>query len=121
VTKKILLADDNKDFSQALALALEAEGYAVETAANGREAIALQRRAPADILITDLVMPESDGMELINLVRAEFPQTKLVVLSGAEKLDTPRYLTAAQLLGAHATFRKPFEVEELLRTLKALA
>jgi CheY-like chemotaxis protein len=116
----ILIAEDNRDFALSLQLALEAAGYAVRVAENGREAIALQRAKPAEVLITDLVMPEGDGFEAIDAIRKEFPATKLVVISGAERLNTPRYLAAAQLMGADATFHKPFEVEELLSVLRSL-
>jgi YesN/AraC family two-component response regulator len=89
-------------------------------AVNGREAIRIQRETPADILITDLVMPESDGFEVIVAFQQRFPAARLVVISGDQRLDTPRYLLSAKLIGAHATFRKPFEIERLLKTLKDL-
>lgn len=118
--KRILIAEDNRDFASVLRLALEAEGYAVCLAENGREAIALQRRAAAEVLITDLVMPESDGFEAIDAFRKEFPATKLIVVSGTSRLDAERYLEVAKLVGADATFRKPFKVEDLLRKLRTL-
>lgn len=118
--KHVLIADDNRDFAQVLKLALEAHGYAVSLAANGREAIAMQRRAAVDVLITDLIMPESDGFEAIDAFRKEFPATRLIVVSGAERLEAGRYLEAAKLIGAHATFRKPFAVDDLLRTLRGI-
>ena len=116
----VLIAEDNRDFALALQLALETAGYAVRVAENGRAALVLQRASPARVFITDLVMPESDGFEAIDAFRKEFPATKLVVISGAEKLNAPRYLAAAQLMGADATFQKPFEVEALLDALRAL-
>jgi DNA-binding NtrC family response regulator len=116
----ILIAEDNRDFALSLQLALEAAGYAVRVAENAREAIALQREKPAAVLITDLVMPEGDGFEAIDAFRKEFPATKLIVISGAEKLNAPRYLAAAHLIGADATFQKPFEFEDLLSVLRSL-
>jgi DNA-binding NtrC family response regulator len=118
--KSILIADDNRDFALSLQLALETAAYAVRVAENAREAIALQRANPAEVLITDLVMPEGDGFEAIDAFRKEFPATKLIVISGAEKLNTARYLAAAQLIGADATFQKPFEIEDLLSVLRSL-
>jgi CheY-like chemotaxis protein len=117
--KRVLIADDNAEFASMLQLALEAAGYAVAVAANGREALALQRIYGAEVLITDLVMPESDGFETIESVRREFPQTKIVVISGQGRLYTPRYLEAAKLMGVDAVLRKPFEVEELLKILQS--
>jgi CheY-like chemotaxis protein len=121
VKTRILIADDNSDFAAMLKLALEGAGYDVEVAANGHDALVAQRSAPADVLITDLVMPESDGLEAVAAFRREFPATRLVVVSGAERLATARYLAIAQLMGADAVLRKPFEIEALLGTLKSLA
>lgn len=118
--RRILLVDDDADFGLALKLALEADGYAVQLAVNGGEALALQRRQPADVVITDLVMPEQDGFEIIQSFRREFPQTKIVVVSGAERLDVPRYLSAAKLMGVDATLQKPFAVAVLLRKLREI-
>ena len=116
----VLIAEDNRDFALSLKLALEAAGYSVRVADNGREALLLQRAKPAKVFITDLVMPESDGFEAIDAFRKEFPATRLVVVSGAERLNAPHYLAAAQLIGADAAFRKPFDVDELLRVLRSL-
>jgi CheY-like chemotaxis protein len=118
--KSILLADDNPDFASVLTSARQAAGYAVARAANGREALALQRDHPADVLITDLVMPECDGFETIDRFVAEFPQTRIVVISGEGKVKTSVYLCAARLIGVDATLEKPFEVETLLETLNNL-
>jgi DNA-binding response OmpR family regulator len=117
---KILIADDNRDFSAALKLALEAAGYIVYLAATGREAILAQRSTPADFLITDLLMPDTDGLEAVAAFRKEFPTVKIVVVSGAQRLDRLRYLETAKLIGADFTFQKPFEVEALLKALKSL-
>jgi DNA-binding response OmpR family regulator len=118
--RKVLIADDNPDLAQSLKLALEANGYRVEVARNGADAIACQVTFDADILITDLVMPEQDGFETLNAFRKEFPQTRLVVMSGAQTFDPDKYLHAATLIGAAATFRKPFRVEDLLAKLQSL-
>ncbi|MGQ0544759.1 MAG: response regulator [Betaproteobacteria bacterium] len=108
------------DLRLALQLALEAADYAVEVAASGQETLAAQRRQPADILVTDIFMPESDGFEAIEGFRREFPSTKIVAVSGGggrAKLD---YLRSARLVGAAATLQKPFEVGALLQTLRTL-
>jgi DNA-binding response OmpR family regulator len=118
--RKILIADDNSDFAESLKLALEAGGYEIELARNGADAIACQVVFRADILITDLVMPEQDGFETLEAFRREFPGTRIVVVSGAQKLDPEKYLNAATLIGADAAFRKPFEVEALLEKLRTL-
>jgi len=118
--KKILIAEDDADFALSLRLALESAGHTVQVARNGTEALACQRIFRADILITDIVMPDKDGFETLDAFRTQFPATRLVVVSGAERLDPARYLEAASLLGADATFRKPFKVEALLARLESL-
>jgi CheY-like chemotaxis protein len=118
---KLIIADDDFDFRLSLKLALEVAGYSVELAANGREALELQRRAAAGILITDVFMPDADGLETIDAFRKEFPATKIVVISGAAKLARRNYLVDAQLIGVDATLGKPFQVEQLLATLRGLS
>jgi CheY-like chemotaxis protein len=116
----IILVDDDADQRLALRLALEHAGYGVREAAHGAEALALQRERPSPILITDIFMPESDGFEAIAAFRREFPQTKIVAISGGGQRAKHDYLSAAKLMGVEATLQKPFEVETLLETLQML-
>jgi CheY-like chemotaxis protein len=120
VTRNILIVDDNADIRSFLKLALEGTGYSVRSATNGREALALQREQPADILITDIFMPESDGFELIDAVRSEFPHVKVVVISGGPKMPMRKYLSDAALMGVEATLQKPFDIETLVKALESL-
>ena len=82
VTKRLLVVDDDADMRLTLKLALELAGYLVDVMSNGREALELQRRQPADVLITDIFMPDADGFEAIDAFRKEFPATRIVVASG---------------------------------------
>jgi len=116
----ILLAEDDADLRLALKLSLEAAGYTVATAANAQEALAVQRREPADVLVTDIFMPEGDGFEAIDAFRREFPATRIVVVSGGGQRGKADYLAAARLAGVDATLQKPFEIEVLLETLRGL-
>jgi CheY-like chemotaxis protein len=118
--RKILIVDDNADIRSFLKLALETAGYSVQAATNGEEALALQRKDPADILITDIFMPERDGFELIDAMRSEFPHVKVVVISGGPKSPTRKYLSDAALMGVEVTLQKPFDIETLVRTLESL-
>lgn len=118
--KTLLIVDDDADMRLSLKLALEMAGYSTELAANGREALAIQRVRPADVLITDIFMPESDGFEVIDAVRRGFPQTKIVVISGGPKLAKRQYLMDAALMDVDAILPKPFDVEALLRTLDSI-
>jgi two-component system, chemotaxis family, chemotaxis protein CheY len=118
--RRVLLADDDADLRLALRLSLEAAGYAVEVAANAQEALQRQRVRPAEVLVTDIFMPDSDGFEAIDAFRREYPATKIVVVSGGGQRGKGDYLATARLLGAHATLQKPFEVDDLLAALRAL-
>lgn len=118
--KTVLIVDDDDDMRLSLKLALEIAGYAVEAAADGQEALAIQRRTPADVLITDIFMPERDGFEIIDAVRTQFPRTKIVVISGGPQVARRNYLEDASLMEVDAVLSKPFEVEALLRTLETL-
>jgi DNA-binding NtrC family response regulator len=116
----IILVEDDADQRLALGLALKAAGYSLREAANGIKALALQRERPADFLITDLFMPEADGLELLEAFHREFPDTKIIVVSGGGKRTKGDYLASAKLIGADATFQKPVAIETLLDTLRAL-
>ena len=119
--KRILLVDDDADFRTMLKTALELAGYPVRSARNGKEAQSIQRSAPADILITDIFMPESDGFEVIEAFRREFPQTKIIAISGGTRVMKTDYLATAGLIGVDAALQKPFDVEELLDLLRKMA
>ena len=119
--RKVLIAEDNADTREALRLSLEMEGYVVRVASNGDEALRLQVTEPADVLVTDLFMPERDGFETLAAFRKNFPKTKIVAISG----DTARvrgrhYLQSAQMVGADATLRKPISPPDLLRVIEEL-
>ena len=118
--KKIIVADDKADFSLSLQLLLEGAGFAVRAATTAHAALQMQQGDPADILITDLVMPDMDGIELIVRFRNEFPATRLVLLSGNEMLNVPIYLSAAKLIGVDVAFQKPVDPGALVNALQAL-
>jgi CheY-like chemotaxis protein len=119
--RRIIVADDHDDTRAFLHAALEGAGYEVETAPEGAQALALMRRRPADLLITDLFMPGKEGFETMRLSRAEFPQTKLIIISAGTipgmKHD---FLASAQLLGVAATLRKPFDANTLIETVRVV-
>jgi CheY-like chemotaxis protein len=117
---RILLVDDNLDMRQMLREALEGEGYLVLEAANGREALALQRERPSRVLVTDIFMPDADGFETIDTFRKEFPATRIIVISGDARVAKRDYLETAKLIGADATLPKPFDPDALIRILRGL-
>jgi len=115
----ILVVDDNPDLGLTLKMALELEGYKAELATTGTQALELQRQKPAEVVITDIFMPDSDGFELIDAVRRDHPGIRIVVMSGGtRRLKGGEYLSSAKLMDVDATLQKPFEIPELLKLLK---
>jgi DNA-binding response OmpR family regulator len=117
---RIIVADDNGDSRESLKLALEMEGFHVETAAHGDEAYAHQLAQPADVLITDLFMPQRDGFETLDRFRREFPNTRIIVISGDSSRVRRSYIESAELMGADASFRKPYEIPALIAAIRRL-
>jgi CheY-like chemotaxis protein len=119
--QRILVIDDNNDLRELMCIILRQAGYEVECVADGQEGLAAQRARPADVVITDIFMPNQDGIETIALFRKEFPALKLVVMSGDVKLvnDSTYFMTAREL-GVDAALAKPFDEDELLRVIRSV-
>lgn len=115
---RVLVVDDDDDARLALRRMLEVAGYEVLEAANGRIAMSLCRSSPPDVVITDIFMPEQEGIETIQALRREFPATKLIAISGQPAAAV--YLRMAKLLGAQAALEKPIRLETLLDTVRAV-
>ena len=118
--RAVLVIDDEHDTRESLRIILEAAGYNVRTARDGREGLRLHEAHPPDVVITDIFMPVADGLETIKAIRSRFPQTRIIAVSGGgTALRNPAYLETANIAGAHATLVKPVDPEELLAVLKA--
>jgi DNA-binding response OmpR family regulator len=116
----ILIIDDDSDLRTMMQEALLAEGYRVLVAADGEQGIALQRKHPASLLITDIFMPNKEGIETIRDFRAEFPNVPIIAMSGGGRLKRRgSALLTAKALGATVILRKPFEMSDLLRSVAA--
>lgn len=116
----ILIIDDDNQVRGMLRQTLERAGYDVLDAPNGKEGIKLYRQDPADLVITDLIMPEKEGIETIIELRRDFPAVKIIAISGGGRNDPEEYLHMAKTLGAQRTFTKPFERKELLEAVREL-
>ncbi len=118
---KILVIDDDLAFRQMLAKLLQRAGYATVSAHNGKVGLQLCQEAQPDLVITDIVMPEQDGIETIGLLRRRFPHVKIVAISGGgQRIGAAVPLTVAAKLGAHALFEKPIPGQELLDVVEGL-
>ena len=112
----ILIIDDEESIRILLRSALEAAGYEVTEAANGRQGLELYRRKPADLVITDILMPELNGLDMLLELTREFLNAKVVAISGAG--GEKNVLDVAKLLGARQTFLKPFSIPQLLSAVR---
>jgi DNA-binding response OmpR family regulator len=119
VQKHILVIDDDDMVCSFIRKALEMSGYAVSVASNGYEAMVIFRKSKLDGIITDLLMPERDGIETILEIRRHAPEIPIVAISGGFNSMSSVYLKTAEHLGADAVLSKPFSVEQLLAALES--
>lgn len=114
----ILLIEDDDAFRDALALALTERGFNVATAVDGEKGAKLFRTAPTDLVLTDIVMPNKEGIALVGELRRDYPTLGIIAMSGGLAHDAPLYLKLAGALGATRTLKKPFSLTTLLGTIE---
>ncbi len=117
---RILVVDDEEQVRRVLRLVLERAGYEVDAAADGNEAVAVFDPARHDVVITDIVMPEKEGIETIQELRQKSTGVRIIAISGGGRISPEEYLDWAKRFGVHCTFTKPINRDELLGTLAAL-
>jgi DNA-binding response OmpR family regulator len=113
IVTRILIIDDEAPVRAFVRQTLEEEGYQISEAADGEEGLAALRTLPADLIITDIFMPNKEGIETICAVRRHFPSVKILAISGGGNYRIDM-LPAAMHLGAHHALTKPFTPDELL-------
>ncbi len=116
----VLIIDDEKTVRAFVREALADAGYQVVEASGGQEGLDLYRASPTDLVITDLFMQDQEGLETIFRLRREFPEAKVIAISGGggEYDDPAFFLEAAKKVGAKEALAKPFSVQELLSTVR---
>jgi DNA-binding NtrC family response regulator len=112
----ILIIDDEAGIRALLRTTLEAAGYNVVEAGNGRVGLDLYRLKPTELIITDIAMPELNGLDLILALTRQFLHAKVIAISGAGGEEN--ILDIAKLLGARRTFHKPISMPQLLDAVK---
>jgi YesN/AraC family two-component response regulator len=117
---RILIVDDDDQVRAFLKALLERSGHEVIEAGDGVEAISRYRADPSDIIITDIVMPEKEGIETIVELRGEFPDVKIIAISGGGRIAAHDYLNWARKFGVRHTFVKPVDHRELLAAVDEL-
>lgn len=114
---EILLVDDDKMVCETIKQRLEREGHRVRTASNGNEALELVAQRQPDLVITDVIMPEREGIETLLALKKSNPALKVVVMSGGGRIGRLDHLKVAERLGADATLVKPFTAAQLKSVL----
>ena len=116
----ILVIEDDPQFSQMLAQMLTQAGHQVETAANGVLGIAAFRQHLPDLVITDILMPEKDGIDTILEIKREQTDTRIIAISGGRRAITPQFnLDSAALIGVRQVLAKPFTRQQILEAVDA--
>jgi two-component system, chemotaxis family, chemotaxis protein CheY len=110
----ILIIDDDGDVLDTLALVLEEAGHTILTASSGADGARMFRDLRPDLVVTDMVMPRSDGIQAIQTIRGDDPAARIIAISGDSSPGQGDYLKQAMQSGAMAALPKPFEADEFL-------
>jgi CheY-like chemotaxis protein len=126
----VLIIDDESDIRDSVGQVLTRAGYTVRTARTGSEGVAAYQQEAADLVITDMIMPNGHGLELIKTLRREHPEARIIAISGGgnfgpqaykpEAITTSAYLAAATAAGANRVLTKPFDRATLLEAVQQL-
>ena len=116
---RILLVDDDDLSRTTVHQMLERAGHDVRSTDSGREALTLYRADPAELVVTDLIMPDTDGLELIQELRKHHAAVRILAISGGGRVNANEYLTVARRFGASGVLAKPFSNQELREAVTA--
>ena len=118
--KKVLVIDDDRDFRTMLCARLEKSGFDVSQAEDGVKGIRAFQNEPVNLVITDIIMPEKEGMETILELKKINPSVKIIAISGGGRSVPEDYLNIAEYFGAIKSFKKPFDMTEFINTVNML-
>ena len=116
----ILIIEDDTDLRRMLVKLLEREDFRVLEAGTGLEALQILDYFIPDMVITDIIMPDQDGIGTINELKKRYPEIKIIAISGGGRMLSKDYLGIAKILGAHHTFSKPFDTKLFLNKVHEL-
>ena len=117
----VLIIDDDPHIRTLWDYALSEDGFSVRTAPSGLEGVEIARREHVDVVVTDIHMPDKDGIETLLEIKSMNPEAKVVVVSGGGSVGRMSFLGAADKLGADATLAKPFDIHQLSAVVGALS
>lgn len=118
--KRILIIDDDVVSREILNEAMEPEGYTLANAPDGKVGVNLHKENPFDLIITDIIMPEMEGLETIRELRRISPHVKIIAVTGGGYFGADGYLKMADKLGADLTFGKPFNIPKIIEGVRQL-
>ncbi|MDX9928555.1 MAG: response regulator [Bacteroidales bacterium] len=116
----VMLIDDHDDIREMIKTSLVRHRYTVIEASNGKEALARFKPMMIDLVVTDILMPEEDGLEVIMKLRQIKPGIKIIAISGGGKAGPVNYLNLAKVLGADLAMAKPFSINELINNIREM-
>ncbi len=115
--KKILIIEDDNSFRNVLEQMLRKAGYEIQSAEDGNRALSICDNFLPDLVLTDIIMPDKEGLETIQELIIKLPGIKIIAMSGGGRFGPESYLPLAKKLGAKRTLQKPFMRDELLKTI----
>jgi CheY-like chemotaxis protein len=119
MTKKILIVDDEDYIRSLLIEVLSDAGYEVLAAAEGKEALGILEQHQVDLIITDIIMPDMEGIEFINKVKRQKKlSAKIIAISGSGNVRVDSYLNLALKMGADSVLEKPFTIDQVLEAVR---
>ncbi len=113
----ILVIDDNPEFREILRKHLEATGHSVALAENGEQGLAVLERGGMDIVLTDILMPQRDGVEVLREAKRRWPSLPVIAISGGGWIGANELLSMAEKLGADQVLQKPVRRDDLLQAV----
>lgn len=118
--QRILIIDDDHHILLMIKKMLERAGFEVDLASNGVEGLELFQRIQADLVITDIIMPEKEGLETIREMKRLQPELKIIAMSGGGKISADNYLETAKIFGASMVLEKPFSQKTMILAVSDL-
>ena len=116
----VLIVEDDKELREMLKMSLLRRSFTVFEAENGKDAITHFKPGITDLVVTDLIMPEEDGLKVVIKLRELKPSIKIIAISGGGKVGPGSYLNLAKALGADAIYSKPFSINDLTLKIEQL-